>query len=322
MRIVSRGMAITIATVSLTGSALAAPVETVLYSFTGGSDGADPIAGLIADKEGALYGTALNGGTAGAGTVFKLTPPAKGQTAWTPTVLYRFCSQPSCSDGGNPAARLIADKEGTLYGTTSQGGNSGYGTVFKLTPPAKGLTAWTETVLHRFTGGFTGGSDGADPIAGLIADKEGALYGTTQGGGTGGAGAVFKLTPPAKGQTAWTETVLHSFTNSDGSSPNAGLIADNSGALYGTTAGGGSAFSGTVFKLTPPAKGQTAWTETVLYSFTGGSDGGEPLGNLIFDNQGALYGITLGGGTRVAGTRPCSIVSRAAATVPIPTTAA
>ena len=169
MRIVSRGMAITLATVSLTGSALAAPVETVLYSFAGGSDGAGPIAGLITDKDGALYGTTLEGGTAGYGTVFKLTPPAKGQTAWTPTVLYRFTGG---SNGANPHyGGLIFDKQGALYGATYGGGSANYGgTVFKLTPPAKGL----------------------------IADQQGALYGTTFVGGsgcqqTGGCGAVFKL---------------------------------------------------------------------------------------------------------------------------------
>jgi uncharacterized repeat protein (TIGR03803 family) len=204
MRIASRGMAITIAALSLAASALAAPVETVLYSFKGGSDGAGPIAGLIADKEGALCGTTQNGGT------------------------------------GN--------------------GDSGFGTVFKLTPPTKGQTAWTETALYR----FTGGSDGGDVFAGLIADKEGALYGTTQGVAPSN-GTVFKLTPPAKGQTTWNFTLLYGFCShpqppgcSDGAAPRAGLIADNQGALYGTTLGGGTASNGTVFKLTPPAQGASA----------------------------------------------------------------
>jgi uncharacterized repeat protein (TIGR03803 family) len=197
MRIVHRGTAITLAVLSLAGSALAAPVETVLYRFTGGSDGSDPRGGLIADKEGALYGTTRkgrNGISCGGdcGTVFKLTPPAEGQTAWTETVLYRFTGG---SDGREPFAGLIAGQQGALYGTTIRGGTgnggSGFGTVFKLTPPAKGQTAWKETVLYR----FTGGSDGSEPIAGLIADKEGALYGTTEvGGGNNNNGTVFKLT--------------------------------------------------------------------------------------------------------------------------------
>jgi uncharacterized repeat protein (TIGR03803 family) len=303
MRIVSCGMAIALAALSLAGSALAAPVETVLHSFIG-SDGVGPAAGLIADKEGALYSTTGNGGTSNLGTVFKLTPPAKGQTAWKETVLYNFCSQPNCNDGANPLASLITDNSGALYSTTFNNGSGNKGTVFKLTPPAKGQTAWIETVLHS----FTGGSDGGLPYAGLIADKEGALYGTTSGGGIAGNGTVFKLTPPAKGQTAWIETVLHSFTGgSDGASPVAGLIADKEGTLYGTTGIGGSGSHGTAFKLTPPAKGQTTWIETVLYSFTGGSDGGFPPAGLIAENgrdenRGALYGTTLFGGTGNNGT--------------------
>ncbi len=368
MRIVSRAMATTLAALSLTASAVAAPVETVLYRFQGRPDGVAPSAGLIADKQGALYGTTTGGGTVNNGTVFKLTPPAKGQTVWTETVLYgfkggsdggfseagliadnsgtlygttnlggisndagtvfkltppakgqttwtetllhRFCSLPNCSDGVSPLATLIADKQGALYGTTQQGGGGigcfggGCGTVFKLTPPAKGQTAWTETVLY----GFKGGSDGTDPAAGLIADKQGALYGTTRFGGTGNGGTVFKLTPPAKGQTVWTETVLYRFCSlpncSDGASPFAGLIADKQGALYGTTTGGGT--GGTVFKLTPPAKGQTAWTETVLYRFCSlpnCSDGASPFAGLIADNSGTLYGTTnLGGISNDAGT--------------------
>jgi hypothetical protein len=300
MRIVHRDIAITLAALSLAGSALAAPVETLLYSFQGGSDGGAPYAGLIADKEGALYGTTTGGGTGdggfGFGTVFKLTPPAKGQTVWTETVLYSFQGG---SDGDGPFGDLIADNSGALYGTTQTGGSGGgYGTVFKLTPPAKGQTACTETVLHS----FTGGSDGVFPLDGLIVGKQGALYSTTGAGGTGDAGTVFKLTPPAKGQTAWTETVLYSFKGdgSDGAFPFGDLIADNSGALYGTTVGGGNGrVNGTVFKLTPPAKGQTVWTETVLYSFKIGNplNPSTPSGGLIADNSGALYGTTGGGGT-------------------------
>ena len=292
MRILYRDMAITFAALSLTGGALAAPVETVLHSFNA-SGGSYPYAGLIADNQGALYGTTA-GGSAGFGTVFKLTPPAKGQTAWTETVLHSF----TASDGRYLYAGLIANNRSALYGTTSSGGSADKGTVFKLTPPAKGQTAWTETVLHSFAG-----SNGANPGAGLVADKQGALYGTTPGGGSGDKGTVFKLTPPAKGQTAWTETVLYSFTGgSDGLSPRAGLIADNRGTLYGTTSSGGSADKGTVFKLTPPAKGQTAWTETVLYSFIGGSDGLSPRAGLVADKEGALYGTTPGGGSADKGT--------------------
>jgi uncharacterized protein YceK len=176
---------------------------------------------------------------------------------------------------------LIADESGALYGTTALGGNSacsvlGCGTVFKLTPPSQGETAWTETVLYS----FKGASDGANPFASLISGESGALYGTTLLGGSGNCfgsecGTVFKLTPPAEGETVWTETVLYSFNGgSDGNFPRASLIADERGALYGTTSSGGGSncpgfVCGTVFKLTPPAEGQTAWTETVLYGFKG-----------------------------------------------------
>jgi uncharacterized repeat protein (TIGR03803 family) len=284
----------------------------VLYRFQGGSDGFFPVAGLIADSEGALYGT-TGGGGSNNDTVFKLTPAhdkATGKTTWTENVLYRFQGG---SDGYFPLAGLIADSEGALYGTTQNGGSGDNGTVFKLTPPAKGRspltqTAWTETVLYR----FQSGSDGSLPAAGLIADREGALYGTTQFGGSGcqhlppgssGCGTFFKLTPARK-QTAWTESVLYRFQGGgDGSYPYAGLIADSEGALYGTTAFSGSLGNGagTVFKLTP-ARNQTAWTESVLYIFQGGSDGSLPLARLIADKEGALYGTTVNGGTAGRGT--------------------
>jgi uncharacterized repeat protein (TIGR03803 family) len=291
-------------------------IDTVLHSF-GKSDGAYPEAGLIADLQGALYGTTYEGGSNGYGTVFKLTPPANGLTAWTQTVLYNFCNESECSDGAYPLAGLIADQQGALYGTTYEGGDTlscygGCGTVFKLTPPAKGKTAWTHAVLSRNDFDNPGDEYFAYPRAGLIADSTGALYGTTYGGGLLGAyGSVFKLTPPANGQTAWTETLLYSFCQqshcADGSNPAAGLIADKDGALYGTTYYGGIAFGcfdvyqcGTVFKLTPPANGQTAWTHTVLYSFCNDDDckdGSYPAGGLIADQQGALYGTTYEGGS-------------------------
>jgi uncharacterized repeat protein (TIGR03803 family) len=255
--------------------------ETVLYRFTGG-DGANPTAGLIADASGNLYGTTelgggANGCSGGCGTVFKLTPSG------TETVLYRFTGG---SDGASPFAALIADGAGNLYGTTFFGGASGHGTVFKLTPSG------TETVLYS----FTGGSDGANPLAGLIADAAGNIYGMTNNGGAGSFGTVFKLIP--SGNLA----VLHSFSGgSDGAFPGLGsLIADAAGNLYGMTVeGGGSGCGaigcGTVFKLTPSG------TETVLYRFTGGSDGAFPhaglIAGLIADAAGHLYGTTNGSGS-------------------------
>jgi uncharacterized repeat protein (TIGR03803 family) len=218
--------------------------ETVLYSFCSKpscSDGANPQAGLIADSSGNLYGTTEGGGASSeAGVVFKLSPSG------TETVLYSFCSKPSCSDGAFPVAGLIADRAGNLYGTTSGGGailpgSSGGGVVFKLSPRG------TETVLYSFCS-KPSCSDGANPDAGLIADRSGNLYGTTSGGGASSLGVVFKLSPSR------TETVLYSFCSkpscSDGRDPEAGLIADSSGNLYGTTAAGGASSDGVVFELT------------------------------------------------------------------------
>ena len=215
----------------------------------------------------------------------------------TERALYAF---PGGSDGAYPAAGLITDSKGNLYGTTQGGGfqPADAGTVFELTPPATASGTWTETVLYA----FMGGSDGAYPEAGLLADSKGNLYGTTQGGGTiqGSSfqcGTVFELMPPATAGGAWTEMVLHAFTCfSDGDQPIGGLIADNEGNLYGTTSAGGAAESGTVFKLTPPATAEGTWTETVLYAFTGGSDGASPIGTLLAGSNGNLYGTTFSGG--------------------------
>jgi uncharacterized repeat protein (TIGR03803 family) len=284
------------------GAASAYPSLITLHSFTGGSDGSNPNGRLIFDKSGAIFGTTgANGtGAVGFGTVFKLTPPAKKGGAWSESVLYSFMGG---SDGGYPLAGLIFDSSGALYSTTQGGGAFGLGTVFKLAPPAKKGGAWSESVLYS----FMGGSDGEYPgIAGVIFDKSGALYGTTERGGASGAlcpdfpdlgcGTVFQLTPPASSGGVWTKSVLHSFTGGDGAVPVSGVIFDKSGALYGTTFSGGAGDNGTVFKLTPPASSGGIWSENVLYSFKGDSDGSTPFyGELVF-HTGALYGTTIYGG--------------------------
>jgi uncharacterized repeat protein (TIGR03803 family) len=260
--------------VAVVSTSASAQTLTTLHSFGSSStDGIYPYAGLI-DESGNLYGTTVYGGAYGYGTVFKLTP--KG----IETVLHSFGS--SATDGQEPFAGLIADAYGNLYGTTEEGGANGYGTVFKVTPSG------TETVLYSFGSSAT---DGKEPYADLI-DWSGNLYGTTVGGGAHGYGTAFKLTP--KG----IETVLYSFGSSatDGRNPFAGLIADKSGNLYGTTFGGGANNAGTVFKLT--LKG----IETVLYSFgSSATDGQEPYAGLI-DESGNLYGTTEVGGAYGDGT--------------------
>jgi len=252
------------------------------------ADGSFPSARLIFDAAGNLYGTTFNGGFYGYGTVFELTPKADG--SWTEKILHSFGNS---VDGQNPAAGLTFDAAGNLYGTTSSGGTLGLGTVFELTPKAGG--GWTSRILHNFG---TSRTDGQIPYAGLIFDSAGNLYSTTVGGGAYGAGTVFNLSPKAGG--GWAETLVHSFRNlADGAGPYAGVVFDASGNLYGATSRGGTNLKGTVFKLTPTAG--SGWTETLLYSFFGESDGGDPLHDLTFDAVGNLYGTTrvggLGGGT-------------------------
>ena len=300
MRIVSRGMAIAVAALSLTGNAVAAPVETVLHSFTGNTNGPDgtlPSGGLVIDAQGNLYGTTQQGGNSrNAGTVFKLSKDG------AETILYSFCQKTNCVDGDDPHTKLIIDNQGALYGTTSAGGDSDVGTIFKLTPPTNGNSLWTYTVLHSFSGlPFGTGNDGAFPTS-LIAGDSGAFYGTTSGGGSGtnSNGTVFKLTPPSNSQDTWKVTILYNFcpqTPCSGGARPSSLVVDN-GTFYGTTNVGGNGY-GTVFKLTPDDK--TGWTEIVLYSFNGGSDGAPPL-SLSIDNKDNIYGSTSGGGNGGNGT--------------------
>jgi uncharacterized repeat protein (TIGR03803 family) len=266
-----------------TGSAQAQTYhETVLYSFKGGTDGSTPYAGVVQDAQGNLYGTTYQGGTSNMGTVFKV------DTTGTETVLYSFTG--TGGDGANPRGGLVRDTQGNLYGTTYQGGNlacsppSGCGTVFKLDTTGK------ETVLHS----FTDAPDGALPEAGLVQDTQGNLFGTTLHGGSQGAGTVFKLDTTGK------ESVLYSFgsVGGDGTFPQAGVVLDSQGDMYGTTFTGGTGGDGAVFKVDKTGK------ETVLYSFTGmNGDGEEPYyAGVVRDGQGNLYGTTVYGGSSVFGT--------------------
>lgn len=266
----------------------AAPSLTGVYSFTGQSgDGAYPYTGVILGSNGSLYGTTEYGGAGNYGTVFQLTPPPGGTGPWTETVLYSF----TYTSGAYPYAGVVMDSSGNLYGTTVYGGSGGLGTAFELTPPAAPGGAWTQTVLHH----FTGGSDGANPYGGLTMGGSGVVYGTTELGGAGSVGTVFKLVPPGTSGGAWTESVLYSFTGgNDGAFPYGSLVIGKSSVLYGTTNFGGASIYGTVYQLTPPAAGG-AWTETTLHSFTGNGDGGNPFSSLAIGSTGALYGTTAGG---------------------------
>ncbi len=239
--------------------------ESVLYSFTGGADGANPIAGVILDPEDNLYGTTWLGGT-GFGVVFKLTP--SGQE----TVLYSFTG---FSDGGVPAGGVVRDRSGNLYGATSFYG-SGSGVVYKIKASGAFSVIYT----------FTGGQDGGFPSMGLIRDSADNLYGATQQGGADNFGVVFKLTPSGQ------ETVLNSFTGGFGGSYPDSLVEDSSGNFWGTTGQGGANNVGVIFEI--PAVGITQ----VLYSLNGGPAGpGTPGGALALDSEGNLYGTTVSGGT-------------------------
>ncbi len=272
--------------------------ETLLYSFTGGADGGQPSGGVIADASGALYGTAATGGGAQLGVVFKLTPPAAGQTKWTETVLHAFKGLDQ-GDGDEPQTGLLADKAGALYGATFFGGTANNGTFYRLTPPAGGSGQWTETVLYSFCPTLGNCPDGQQPV-GLTAGRNGEFYAVAKFGGPLHGGSVIKLTPPASGMGAWSAAVLAGLPET--SQPRAGVILDSAGALYGTTSLGGANGHGSVFKLTPPAKGKTGWALATLWSFGGApSDGRLPLGPVRFGPDGALYGTTAIGGGANAG---------------------
>ena len=297
--------------------------ETVLYIFKGGagSDGASPFSGLIIDAAGNLYGSTGYGGTGtcivlgtnvGCGTVYELSPPAQKGGAWTEKVLYSFRGD---KDGQLPYQDLVFDKAGNLYGATIYGGGYGScnapsykhcGTVFRLSPPKTRGGKWTEKVLYSFKGGI----DGASPNGGLVLDGKSTIYGTTLFGGNqgckadsgNGCGTVFQLLP-AKVGAVWTEKVLHRFRDAtDGAAPVAGLTLAQNRDLYGTTAGGGSGNGlGVVFRLRQ-AKQSGGWSETVLYSFQGSTDGRNPWAPATFDGAGNLYTTTNAGGTYFDGT--------------------
>jgi uncharacterized repeat protein (TIGR03803 family) len=261
-----------------------AQTYTVLYSFTGGTDGAHPTGGLILDSADNLYGTTEGAGGTTQGSVFRLSPKGKF------TLLHNFGA--GGAGGADPVAGLVRDSAGNLYGTTFGGGSVGPGTVFKLDKKNN------FSVLHSFSG-----PDGAQPTAPVILDSAGNLYGTTNSGGNSkcdngsGCGVVFKL------DTEGNETVLYAFAApKNGKNPYAGLLRDSAGNLYGTTTAGGHANFGTVFEVNP------AGSETVLYTFQTLADGDDPWSPLIQDAAGNFYGTTTTGGKGSCEDDTCGVV--------------
>jgi uncharacterized repeat protein (TIGR03803 family) len=270
--------------------------ETILYSFSG-IDGDAPVAALVMDTAGNLYGTTAGGGAYGGGTAFEVS---HSSTGWTESVLHSFGNG---QDGWDPQAEMVFDSAGNLYGTTQLGGaifgrgDDNGGTVFQLTPGASG---WTETILYSFTGEYLG-PDPNLPAGSVVLAKNGNIYGVAQTGGANGQGAVYQLAPNSDG--TYTESVIFSFNVNDGAVPNSTPVQDANGNLYGTTRQGGdgacsSVGCGVVYKLT--SNGDGTWSETVLHELNG-RDGSTAIGPPAFDSAGNLYAVAEAGGADSAG---------------------
>jgi len=301
--------------------------ENVLYSFQGTPDGLNPYAALTFGSSGVLFGTTTKGGTGEytGGTIFELTPPSAPGTAWTETILYNFPGTGRKSWGpGQPLGTLLISGTGTMFGTTtSDCANHQPDSVFEIAPPASSGADWTEFTIYN---SLHDGPTSSCSLRSGVKAQGGALYGTAYYGGEDagsshcgpgvppfGCGTVYELAPPATGGK-WTATAIHIFTSApDGAYPSAPLTPGPGGVLYGTTTAGGSSTAcaipegppgcGTVFQLTPPATPGGAWTETILYSFTGANgDGASPAGDVLLAANGSLYGTTTGGGSASRGT--------------------
>jgi len=284
--------------------------ENVLWTSAGGSDPSNIRPGIVFDSAGNIYATSYNGGTIGCGTVFKLTHNSGGN--WSESNLVSFGCGFNNDDlnGALPVGGVTLDSAGNLYGGTTQGGTGNNGVIYQLTPNSDG--SYTENVIHN----FTGGNDGAYPDHPfLIFDSKGNLYGSAALGGEGNCtlfgtstcGTIFEMTPQSGG--TWSFKVIHTFTGgTDGGNPEGTLVFDKSGNLYGTTYSGGQYGFGVAFKLIPHANGK--WGETVLHAFNDkGGDGTNPLGGVIFDSAGSLYGTTTYGGTDQCFNAPgCGVV--------------
>jgi uncharacterized repeat protein (TIGR03803 family) len=259
-----------------------------LYAFNDGTDAQVPVGDLVRDTVGNLYGATEYGGTYGFGAVYKLSRDPGG--AWTESIIHSFSNIP---DGANPHAGLTMDAAGNIYGTTGNGGASGFGTVYQLTQNPDG--SWGESLIHN----FSGTPDGIGPSAELIFDAAGNIYGTTVVGGsdnTSGDGVVFELSPGSGG--GWTESILYTFQSAQLGYPVAPVWMDPSGNLFGTGLSDGS--EGSIFELTRNSSG--GWSESFLFDFHGGVYGSGPYGGVVPDENGTLYGTTDSGGFLGLGT--------------------
>jgi uncharacterized repeat protein (TIGR03803 family) len=269
-----------------------------IHQFTPSrGDGADPAEGPIFGSDGSLYGTTRYGGPHTNEIVYELLPPAGSEGEWKERVIHRFTG--SATGDEHPWGGVVFGKDGNLYGTAF--GRPGL--VYQLRPPANPGREWDEKLLYHF---LMNDASGDSPVTGLTVGGHGELYGTTQWGGINASGTVFEMSPSGSGG-GWTHSVLHWFASQagDGTEPISGVLVGPHGELYGTTQKGGAWGRGTIFKLTPPARGDGSWTETVLYEFTGqNGDGGQPHSNphLIFDKTGGLVGTTVSGGAFGGGT--------------------
>jgi len=261
------------------------PITLVNFN---GTNGSFPHAGLIADANGDLLGTTSAGGTSGDGTVFEIVKAANGYAS-LPTTLVNF----NGTNGKEPLGGLIADANGNLFGTTFKGGASGEGTVFEIVKSTSGYAS-TPTTLVSFNV-----TNGVYPYAGLIADANGNLFGTTYNAGAFGAGTVFEIVKTSSGYASTPSTLLN-FNVTNGEAPQSGLIADANGNLFGTTFKGGTSGDGTVFEIVKTTSGYAS-APTILVNFNG-TNGAGPRGGLIADANGNLFGTTTAGGRSGDGT--------------------
>jgi uncharacterized repeat protein (TIGR03803 family) len=257
-----------------------ATTTDVIYSFAGDEDGEYTDTDLVMDASGNIYGTSVQGGDFGSGTVWRLSPSG---SAWVHTVLYSFTG---AADGGEPYKGVTLDAEGNLYGTAVTGGSGscegGCGVAYKLTNTGG---TWTQAVIHA----FTGGDDGSGPGAGLTIGDDGDVYGMAPTGGALGLGTIYRMHPKKSGK--WALDVIHTFTGgADGIGGSAGRLVFRGRHLYGAATAGGVNGQGTVYELTPARTGE--WGFRTIYSFKGQPDGGFPYGGLLFDALGNLYGTT------------------------------